>query len=685
MAQANLDIRIRVKDDGSLIIDRVSDRLDTAGKKAGGFAAEASKAFRAMRTDLLQVWAAVELGSRALRALEDFGSAFLDAARLAENYRTRLEVLMGSQREANDLFEAMRKYAARVPFELRDIVGAATQLAGVVRGGADEVARLMPLIGDLAAASGLSIRETTSQVIRMWSAGAQAADMFRERGILAMLGFRAGVSYSIEETRRQLLAAWEAPESRFRGATERMAANWDGMVSMIEDKWFQFQAAVMDAGVFDALKVQTLEWDRALADMLAPDGTLTKAAELVGRMADEWFGVTRLKGRIAAIGEEIADLQGRLQGAPSGDVGFLGVLGQEWRGTLRMDQAEIQARIRELQAERERLERWLNTVERARDERRRTGEGPGGAAASPAGAPLWIDPTESAERWGALWAEKAWKARARAMAQLAKSAPPEVEWIDPTEGAERFSELVRDQADKIRALTDNATTNPLRRLKEVSEEDKRVIAEVGEWVKKWAEWKAQAEKDWTEAAVKGLTSYRDNALDTYDEVRSAVEGAFLGMEDALVRFVETGKISFKSFADSVISDLARIAIRAQITGPLAQMFGGFFGAPAPATPAAPTSTPFPSSSPSIGGSGWWNAPVPRLAPRTGAGAPGIGNVTVINNGAPEVGVTVTERTGPGGLRDVEVLIDRTVAGAIDRGGDTAQAIQRVFGLTRRGY
>ena len=34
---------------------------------------------------------------------------------------------------------------------------------------------------------------------------------------------------------------------------------------------------------------------------------------------------------------------------------------------------------------------------------------------------MWIDPTESAERWGELWAEKAWNARARAMSQLTES------------------------------------------------------------------------------------------------------------------------------------------------------------------------------------------------------------------------------------------------------------------------
>ena len=56
--------------------------------------------------------------------------------------------------------------------------------------------------------------------------------------------------------------------------------------------------------------------------------------------------------------------------------------------------------------------------------------------------------------------------------------------------------------------------------------------------------------------------------------RSAVESAFGAMEDALLRFATTGKLSVSSLADSIIADLARIAIRQAITLPLADAFFG---------------------------------------------------------------------------------------------------------------
>lgn len=179
---------------------------------------------------------------------------FLKAATTAEGFRSRLNVLLGSVQEGTRLFYLMSVYAGKVPFQYEEIMASATQLSGVMQGGVDEINRWMPMIGDLAAASGLSIEETTSQVIRMYSAGAASADLFRERGTLAMLGFQAGVSYSAEETRQKLMAAWEDPASRFRAATAELADDWDGLVSMMGDKWFWFRTNLMDAGPFEFMK-----------------------------------------------------------------------------------------------------------------------------------------------------------------------------------------------------------------------------------------------------------------------------------------------------------------------------------------------------------------------------------------------------------------------------------------------
>lgn len=77
----------------------------------------------------------------------------------------------------------------------------------------------------------------------------------------------------------------------------------------------------------------------------------------------------------------------------------------------------------------------------------------------------------------------------------------------------------------------------------------------------------------------GLDDYKDHAGNVMEQVRQATNNAFKGMEDALVQFVMTGKMNFKSMANSIISDLVRIAIQQSITVPLANaIFGGTSGA-----------------------------------------------------------------------------------------------------------
>jgi len=67
----------------------------------------------------------------------------------------------------------------------------------------------------------------------------------------------------------------------------------------------------------------------------------------------------------------------------------------------------------------------------------------------------------------------------------------------------------------------------------------------------------------------GMETFRRAATDVSGAINSAFTNAFQSMEDAFVNFVKTGKLDFKSLADSIISDMARIAFR--------QMMSGFFG------------------------------------------------------------------------------------------------------------
>ncbi|MEW5724397.1 MAG: transglycosylase SLT domain-containing protein, partial [Thermodesulfobacteriota bacterium] len=84
-------------------------------------------------------------------------------------------------------------------------------------------------------------------------------------------------------------------------------------------------------------------------------------------------------------------------------------------------------------------------------------------------------------------------------------------------------------------------------------------------------------REFTDGAARALRDYADVATNAAENAASAFNNAFSSMEDALVSFVTTGEIEFDNFINAIIADFARLMIRQNITGPLAQALAGVFG------------------------------------------------------------------------------------------------------------
>jgi len=82
-----------------------------------------------------------------------------------------------------------------------------------------------------------------------------------------------------------------------------------------------------------------------------------------------------------------------------------------------------------------------------------------------------------------------------------------------------------------------------------------------------------AQADWKNGAKSALENYLNSASNVADQTKGLFSNAFQGMEDAIVRFATTGKLSFADFATSVVADLARIAARQAMAG----LVGNFLG------------------------------------------------------------------------------------------------------------
>lgn len=88
---------------------------------------------------------------------------------------------------------------------------------------------------------------------------------------------------------------------------------------------------------------------------------------------------------------------------------------------------------------------------------------------------------------------------------------------------------------------------------------------------------SDAQKDWTNGAREALANYFDESQNAAKQAETAGTNALKGLEDALVEISATGKLSFKSLADSIIKDLARIAVKQNVTGPLSSALSGLLG------------------------------------------------------------------------------------------------------------
>jgi hypothetical protein len=80
-----------------------------------------------------------------------------------------------------------------------------------------------------------------------------------------------------------------------------------------------------------------------------------------------------------------------------------------------------------------------------------------------------------------------------------------------------------------------------------------------------------------DAVSKSLSDYAKSALDLGKGLGESLMGAFRGAESAFRSFVETGKLDFKSLVRSILADLAVLAFKRAVLGPLANALSGIFG------------------------------------------------------------------------------------------------------------
>jgi len=196
-------------------------------------------------------------GGLAIKSILNVGST-------VEQLRLRFAFLFKGVQEGDKAFQGLIDFASKVPFSLEEIQAGAGNLA-VVTKNAEELKEILELTGNVASVTGLDFRTTAEQIQRSFSSGIGSADLFRERGVRALLGFKAGATVTVEETKKRFRELF-GKGGEFEKATEVLSTTLAGTLSMLSDKLFKFRLETAQAGFFDFVKQGLVEVNKLIED-----------------------------------------------------------------------------------------------------------------------------------------------------------------------------------------------------------------------------------------------------------------------------------------------------------------------------------------------------------------------------------------------------------------------------------
>lgn len=240
-----------------------------------------------------------------------------------------------------------------------------------------------------------------------------------------------------------------------------------------------------------------------------------------------------------------------------------------------------------------------------------------------------------------------------------------------------------------------------------------------------------AERTFSFGAQRSFKQFADDAGNYGKLAENMLNNSVNGMADALATFATTGKLSFSSLANSIISDIIRIQARAAIAGIGTSLFGGGNVSGTGYTSASPSGAGtynYAGSEMSIAtvqanGGAWLNGvqafanggvvSSPTLFPMSGgtglmgeAGAEAIMPLSRASNGklgvqmvgqkatGAAVNITVNNQAGGDGYEavasakqndkgfDVEIMVRKAMASDLRKNGPMSQQMANVFGLKR---
>jgi hypothetical protein len=230
--------------------------------------------------------------------------SIVNVGKQVENLNLRFKFLFRSATEGQKAFDGLVNFASKVPFTLEQIQAGAGNLA-VVTKNAEELKNVLEITGNVASVTGLDFQQTAEQIQRAFSGGIASADVFRERGVSALLGFKAGATVTAEETKKRFQEVF-GRGGTFGNATSEFANTLEGTLSMLQDKLFKFQKAIAD-GFFEQLKIEFGNLNKYLDDS---DEAINNFGKQLGENTAN--AIRKFSEAVKSLDDDLSNLDGIL-------------------------------------------------------------------------------------------------------------------------------------------------------------------------------------------------------------------------------------------------------------------------------------------------------------------------------------------------------------------------------------
>ena len=237
-------------------LDKLQRGLDRANQRIDRFAKNGESRFKRLNkavSGVVSKLTKIAVGSIAV-GLAATSAAFaaitksaISAASEVETFQIRLQNLIGSTAQANQLLRDMSEFAQEVAPSLRDIIEATATLGTVSLGSARSAENLTRTAANISAVTGLTLVQSAQNLQRALSSGIGAADLFRERGVRAILESVTGMANLIDKPISVVRDAFEetfGPSGVFADAASAFANTLPGSISRTGDALFKFRSTL---------------------------------------------------------------------------------------------------------------------------------------------------------------------------------------------------------------------------------------------------------------------------------------------------------------------------------------------------------------------------------------------------------------------------------------------------------